>query len=131
LAFALCAPAWSALLVGSALAMSFDPLELALDRIQVRTQHEIVYGKGPRWRDGPTGDCTTFAVHNQRAVKALGLPAEIWIVHDEKDEVHAVVVSGKDVLDSRFQHIKRRQALVRLGYHFLFKVRALPDGTPV
>jgi len=128
-AVAVCAPAWSALLVGSALAMTFDPIEFALDRVQVHTQHAIRYGEGPRWQDGRVGDCTTFAVHNHRAVKALGLPADIWIVRDEKDEIHAVVVSGKDVLDSRFKHLKRRKALVRLGYEFMFRVKALPDGT--
>ena len=130
LAIGVCAPAWSAVLVGSALALSFDPLEYELDRVNVRTHHELTYGPGPKWQDARVGDCTTFAVHNQHAVKALGLPAEIWIVRDEKDEIHAVVVSGKDVLDSRFTHVKRRKALVRLGYEFMFKVTALPDGTP-
>jgi predicted transglutaminase-like cysteine proteinase len=131
LAIGVCAPAWSALLVGTAMGMSWDPIEYVLDRVNVRTQHELSYGPGPRWQDARVGDCTTFAVHNHRAVKALGLPSEIWIVRDEKDEIHAVVVSGKDVLDSRFVHVKRRKALERLGYEFMFKVTALPDGSSV
>jgi hypothetical protein len=95
-----------------------DPVRQALEAVHQRTQHELTFRLGVQWSLGPVGDCTTFALHNYLAAKALGFQPEIWSVVDERGEGHAVVAVGEHVLDNRFRNIQTRQGLSRIGYRF-------------
>jgi predicted transglutaminase-like cysteine proteinase len=107
-----------AALVGFLAVAGLDPLRQTLDEVNLRTKHALTYRPGVQWSFGRVGDCTTFALHNYLAVKALGLRPEIWSVLDERGEGHAVVAVGPDVLDNRFWHVQTRRGLERRGYRF-------------
>jgi hypothetical protein len=102
-----------------------DPQRQILDHVNMRTQREVAYAGGVKWSLGDRGDCTTFALHNLDALRSRGIPAAAWIVWDQRGAGHAVVVSGDQVLDSHYRHIKTREALSRIGYRFRF---ALTDS---
>ena len=106
-------------------AAGLDPARAALEAIQWRTRQAVTYQPGVQWSYGPVGDCTTFALHNYLAAKALGLRPQIWSVLDERGEGHAVVTVGPDVLDNRFAHVQTRRSLLRLGYRFRTRVHYL------
>ena len=95
-----------------------DPVRRALEAVNQRTRHELTFRLGVQWSLGPVGDCTTFALHNYLAAKALGFRPEIWSVVDERGEGHAVVAVGDHVLDNRFRTIQTRRGLSRIGYRF-------------
>lgn len=99
-------------------ASTIDPVRQALTAVNLRTRHELTYRIGIQWSLGPVGDCTTFALHNYLAAKALGFQPEIWSVVDERGEGHAVVAVGDQILDNRFWRVQTRQGLLRIGYRF-------------
>ncbi len=99
-----------------------DPQRQILDHVNMRTQREVTYAGGVKWSLGDRGDCTTFALHNLEALRSRGIAATAWIVWDNLGQAHAVVVSGDQVLDSHYRHIKTRAALEKIGYRFRFPV---------
>lgn len=99
---------------------AIDPQRQLIDQVNAHTQRDVAYAGGVKWSLGDKGDCTTFALHNLRALRAQGLPATAWLVWDEVGDSHAVVVSGDSVLDSRYRRVETRQALEQIGYRFRF-----------
>jgi hypothetical protein len=97
-----------------------DPRRQILDHVNRLTQREITFVDGVKWSQGDRGDCTTFALHNLEALRSRGIPAAAWIVWDDQGRDHAVVISGAQVLDSHYGHIKTRGELEKIGYRFRF-----------
>jgi predicted transglutaminase-like cysteine proteinase len=125
LALAVLAPSGLAAVIGLLAHAGLDPLRDALNRVNIRTKHELTFQPGIQWSFGSVGDCTTFALHNYLVLRTLGLRPKIWSVVDEKGEGHAVVAVGDDVLDNRFWRMRTRTDLERLGYRFRTPVEYL------
>lgn len=93
---------------------------------------EEQYGEVESWDmpddvDNVSDDCDGFALACRQLVREAGLESRLVICKTETGEGHMVLAVGNYILDNRYNRVKLKSTLERVGYEWVY-VSGLEKG---